>query len=144
MDFLTTYLWLEIYMYISHRKLLSDVLEEISLDEMVLFVWPQLRDRMESIGRDLADGSILLSTIRRVFGVFSDDQSQLTRELDVIRKHDKSSTTNWVPLRCGQIMHFFTYEQYLKGIDVLLKVKATLELTGDFSGLIGNADLVSI
>lgn len=80
----------------------------------------------------LKDGSIILQEVNELLGVFKGQYEKLAQELDIMCRLYKSAEKQWIHNRIHQIEQY--HELHLAGASaqIIIKVKETLCLQGDF------------
>uniref|UniRef100_A0A3Q3AP92 RING-type E3 ubiquitin transferase n=1 Tax=Kryptolebias marmoratus TaxID=37003 RepID=A0A3Q3AP92_KRYMA len=89
----------------------------------------------KAIYTDLKKGSIRIEVIRQLFGLYKDKYADLTKELDIMCKLEKSADKQWIHIRVEQVKQYHELHLAVASARVIMKVKETLGLHGDFKVL---------
>ncbi|XP_061567180.1 E3 ubiquitin-protein ligase rnf213-alpha-like [Cololabis saira] len=92
-------------------------------------------DEYKDIYTRLKDGSIGLEEVNQFFGAYKGKYDDLTQELDIMCKVDKSVEKQWIHGRVKQIEEYYELHLAVDSAKVIMKVKETLGLQGDFGVL---------
>lgn len=80
----------------------------------------------------LKKGSIKIEEIKQLFGVYKDKYANLTDELNIMCKLQKTADKQWIDTRVEQIKQYHELHLAVASAVVIMKVKKTLCLQGDF------------
>ncbi|XP_037333444.2 E3 ubiquitin-protein ligase rnf213-alpha isoform X2 [Pungitius pungitius] len=80
----------------------------------------------------LKDGSIRLKDVNDFFRHYKGKYEELTEELDLMRRVDKSSDKQWIITRVQQIEQYHELHLAVASAQMIMQVKETLCLQGDF------------
>ncbi|XP_032097310.1 E3 ubiquitin-protein ligase RNF213 isoform X3 [Sapajus apella] len=85
--------------------------------------------------QDLKSGEVTLAEIDKNFKDFENKYEDLASELEIMRTVDRQGPSNWVKERVEQIKEYHHLHHAVRAARVILQVKESLGLTGDFSVL---------
>ncbi|XP_037593188.1 E3 ubiquitin-protein ligase RNF213 [Cebus imitator] len=85
--------------------------------------------------QDLKSGEVTLAEIDDNFKDFENKYEDLASELEIMRTVDRQGPSNWVRERVEQIKEYHHLHHAVRAARVILQVKESLGLTGDFSVL---------
>ncbi|XP_069558951.1 E3 ubiquitin-protein ligase rnf213-alpha [Brachyistius frenatus] len=83
----------------------------------------------------LKNGSIRLEEVNLLFGAFKGKYDDLALDLDIMCKVDKSTDKQWIHSRVQQIEQYHELHLAVVSAQIIMTVKETLCLQGDFSVL---------
>ncbi|XP_061604346.1 E3 ubiquitin-protein ligase rnf213-alpha isoform X4 [Phyllopteryx taeniolatus] len=83
----------------------------------------------------LKNGSIKLKEVQRLFTNYRGKYAQLARDLDIMCRIDMSTDKQWIHTRLQQIEQYHELHLAVDSAEVIMAVKGTLCLEGDFSVL---------
>ncbi|XP_037112942.1 E3 ubiquitin-protein ligase rnf213-alpha isoform X6 [Syngnathus acus] len=109
--------------------------ETLTFDELCEDIFEPCMDDYTDIYNGLKDGSIGLEEVNRLFGNYKGKYAELERDLEIMCKIDMSTDKQWIHTRLQQIEQFHELRQAADSAEVILAVKETLCLQGDFSVL---------
>ncbi|XP_061567178.1 E3 ubiquitin-protein ligase rnf213-alpha [Cololabis saira] len=92
-------------------------------------------DEYKDIYTRLKDGSIALEEVNQLFGAYKGKYDDLKQELDIMCKVDRSVEKQWIHGRVEQIEQYHELHLAVASAEVIMKVKETLGLQGDFGVL---------
>lgn len=132
------------------RDEMEDVDEEMSVLEIGAtpeMIYDQIylpcRDEYKDIYTRLKDGSIRLEEVNQLFKAYKDKYEDLTQELDIMCKQDTSANKQWIHNRVQQVQQYHELHLAVESAKVIMMVKDTLGLQGDFKVLETLTDVVS-
>ncbi|XP_062293931.1 E3 ubiquitin-protein ligase rnf213-alpha isoform X2 [Scomber scombrus] len=93
----------------------------------------------------LKNGSIRLEEVNQLFKAYKDKYEELAQDLDIMCRIDKSTDKQWINTRVQQIEQYHELHLAVASAQIIMKVKDTLCLQGDFRVLetlteVGHAD----
>ena len=112
------------------------------MEDIVNTIWPQAWDRFTNIVKNLGTGTIGLYEVQTLFCKFYRSTTDVKKELQVMCNVTKQGW-NIVDRRVKQVEKFVEVQTCLQSSDAILRVRDTMELSGDFRSLSGSEDLVS-
>ncbi|XP_037649475.1 E3 ubiquitin-protein ligase rnf213-alpha isoform X2 [Sebastes umbrosus] len=80
----------------------------------------------------LKDGSITLEEVNQLFGDYKGKYLELAQDLDIMCRVDKSTDKQWIHSRVQQIEQYHELHLAVASAQIIMKVKETLRLQGDF------------
>ncbi|XP_034566958.1 E3 ubiquitin-protein ligase rnf213-alpha [Notolabrus celidotus] len=80
----------------------------------------------------LKNGSIRLGEVDQLFSAYKGKYDELARDLDIMCRVDKSTEKQWIHSRVQQIEQFHELHLAVASAEIIMKVKETLHLQGDF------------
>ncbi|KAM3598560.1 uncharacterized protein V6R79_019582 [Siganus canaliculatus] len=83
----------------------------------------------------LKTGSITLEEVNQLFGAFKNKYDDLAKDLDIMCNIDKSTSKQWIHSRVHQIEQYHQLHFAVASAQIIMKVKDTLNLKGDFEVL---------
>lgn len=89
--------------------------------------------KFRNLYADLKAGELTFGEVHAIFNVFVDKYEDLTSDLHIMRALDPSDPGGWIQERVGQIREYHHLHRSARAAKVILEVKETLGLTGDFS-----------
>lgn len=92
----------------------------------------------------LKSGEITLKDVNQLFGAFKGNYEGLAQELNIISRLEKLSDKQWIHSRVQQIEQYHELHLAVASADVIMKVKETLSLEGDFRVLETLTEVVRI
>uniref|UniRef100_A0A3B3YP08 RING-type E3 ubiquitin transferase n=1 Tax=Poecilia mexicana TaxID=48701 RepID=A0A3B3YP08_9TELE len=101
------------------------------------------RDEYKDIYTRLKDGSLRLEEVDRLFKAYKDKYEDLTQELDIMCKQETSANKQWIHNRVQQVQQYHELHLAVASAKVIMMVKDTLGLQGDFQVLETLTDVVS-
>ncbi|XP_014389422.1 PREDICTED: E3 ubiquitin-protein ligase RNF213-like, partial [Myotis brandtii] len=90
-------------------------------------------NKFRKLYEDLKSGELTLGEVHTIFGVFVNKYDDLTFDLRVMCALDPRDPRDWIQERMGQVREYHHLHLSAKAAKVILEVKETLGLTGDFS-----------
>lgn len=90
-------------------------------------------NKFRKLYEDLKSGELTFEEVHTIFGVFVNKYDELNFDLSVMCTLDRSDPSNWIQDRMGQIREYHHLHLSAMAAKVILEVKETLGLTGDFS-----------
>ncbi|XP_077384207.1 E3 ubiquitin-protein ligase rnf213-alpha-like isoform X2 [Festucalex cinctus] len=109
--------------------------ETLTLDELHENIFMPCIDNYRDIYTRLKNGSITLQEVNRLFSNYKGKYPQLARDLDIMCKIDISTDKQWIHTRLQQIEQYHELHLAVAAAEVIMAVKETLCLQGDFSVL---------
>lgn len=91
----------------------------------------------------LKDGSITLEEVNQLFGDYKGKYLELAQDLDIMCRVDKSTDKQWIHSRVQQIEQYHELHLAVASAQIIMKVKETLRLQGDFRVLETLTEVVS-
>ncbi|GLD49345.1 E3 ubiquitin-protein ligase rnf213-alpha-like protein, partial [Lates japonicus] len=101
---------------------------EIIRDEIFVPCYAEYRD----IYTCLKNGSIMLKDVNQLFGAFKGNYEELAQDLDIMCRIDKSTDKQWIHSRVQQIEQYHELHLAVASAQIIMMVKETLGLQGDF------------
>lgn len=92
----------------------------------------------------LKSGCIMLKDVNELFGTYEGKYEDLAQELHIMSRVEKLTDNQWIHGRVQQIEQYHELHLAVASAQIIIKVKETLCLQGDFSVLQTLNDLVSI
>ncbi|MED6260783.1 hypothetical protein ATANTOWER_028724, partial [Ataeniobius toweri] len=80
----------------------------------------------------LKNGSIRLEEVNQLFKAYKDKYDDLTQELTIMCELEKSTNKQWIHNRVEQVQQYHELHLAVASAQVIIKVKDTLGLQGDF------------
>lgn len=80
----------------------------------------------------LKNGSITLEEVNLLFGAYKGKYEELAKDLDIMCGVDKSTDKQWIHSRVHQIEQYHELHLAVASAQIIMKVKETLCLQGDF------------
>ncbi|XP_077411767.1 E3 ubiquitin-protein ligase rnf213-alpha-like isoform X2 [Vanacampus margaritifer] len=109
--------------------------ETLTLDELYADIFMPCFNNYKNIYTRLKNGSIKLEEVNRLFSNYKGKYAELARDLDVMCKIDMSTDKQWIHTRLQQIEQYHELHLGVAAAEVIMAVKETLCLQGDFSVL---------
>ncbi|XP_014912893.1 E3 ubiquitin-protein ligase RNF213 isoform X2 [Poecilia latipinna] len=100
------------------------------------------RDEYKDIYTRLKDGSIRLEEVDLLFKAYKDKYEDLTQELDIMCKQETSANKQWIHNRVQQVQQYHELHLAVASAKVIMMVKDTLGLQGDFQVLETLTDVI--
>lgn len=91
----------------------------------------------------LKDGTIRLEEVNQFFKAFKGKYEDLAKDLDIMCRMNKSRDKQWINIRVQQIEQYHELHLAVTSAQVIMKVKETLGLQGDFRVLETLTEVVS-
>lgn len=138
------------------KLLVSEVMEEDNIEEPgVADIMATLDTIHDDIFRPctanytdiyacLKNGSIRLGEVKQLFGAFRGKYEELALDLEIMCRVDKSTEKQWIHSRVQQIEQFHELHLAVASAEIIMKVKETLNLQGDFRVLETLTEAVSV
>lgn len=104
---------------------------------------PSFADYKDIYAR-LKSGCIMLKDVNELFGTYEGKYEDLAQELHIMSRVEKSTDNQWIHSRVQQIEQYHELHLAVASAKIIITVKDTLCLQGDFSVLQTLKDLVSI
>lgn len=101
-------------------------------EEAYKYLYCPCFEKYQDLYEDLKSGEITFQEVNVVFNDFVNKYSNLTFELQLMCALDSSDQRDWIGDRVGQIREYHHLHQAVSSAKVILKVKDSLGLTGDF------------
>lgn len=92
-------------------------------------------EKYKKIYTYLKDGHITLAQIDDLFGDYKGKYEELAQQLDIMCRVEKGSDTNWIHQRVQQIEQYHELHLAAASAKIIMTVKETLGLQGDFNAL---------
>ncbi|KAK5599708.1 hypothetical protein CRENBAI_016743 [Crenichthys baileyi] len=89
-------------------------------------------DEYKDIYSRLKNGSIRLEEVNQLFKAYKDKYDDLTQELNIMCELEKSTNKQWIHNRVEQVQQYHELHLAVASAQVIIKVKETLGLQGDF------------
>nr|XP_019957387.1 PREDICTED: E3 ubiquitin-protein ligase RNF213 [Paralichthys olivaceus] len=86
----------------------------------------------KDIYTSLKNGSIMLEEVNQLFGAYKGRYEELAQDLDIMCRVDKSTDKKWTNSRVQQIEQYHELHFAVASAQIIMKVKETLHLQGDF------------
>ncbi|XP_066560678.1 E3 ubiquitin-protein ligase rnf213-alpha [Amia ocellicauda] len=83
----------------------------------------------------LKKGSLTLEEVDETFEVYKDRYEDLEKDLNIMCKIDSSDNKRWITIRIQQIQQYHELHLAVESAQVIMEVKGTLHLNGNFSVL---------
>ncbi|CAJ1075083.1 E3 ubiquitin-protein ligase rnf213-alpha [Xyrichtys novacula] len=80
----------------------------------------------------LKNGSIRLGEVNQLFSAYKGNYEELSKDLEIMCRIDKSTDKQWIHSRVQQIEQYHELHLAVASADIIMKVKETLHLQGDF------------
>lgn len=100
-------------------------------------------DDYKDIYACLKNGSMLLENVNQLFRAFQGKYEELAQDLDIMCRVDKSPDKQWIHTRVQQIEQYHELHLAVASAQIIMKVKETLCLQGDFRVLETLTEVVS-
>ncbi len=91
----------------------------------------------------LKNGSISLEEVNQLFGAYKGKYIELAQDLDIMCRIDKSTDKQWIHSRVQQIEQYHELHLAVASAEIIMMVKETLHLQGDFRVLETLTEVVS-
>lgn len=91
----------------------------------------------------LKNGSIMLEEVNQLFKAYKGKYEELEQDLDIMCRVDKSTDKQWIHTRVQQIEQYHELHLAVASAEIIMKVKETLCLQGDFRVLETLTEVVS-
>ena len=101
--------------------------EPLTTDEVISMVWEPVYKNLQTISKQIRDGTMLFTEFQKHFGKLNDDF--LLKELENFAVDGDSG---WIKKRMEQIIEHRTVQQCVQGALVIMDVVKTYELEGNF------------
>lgn len=101
--------------------------EPLTTDEVISMVWEPVYKNLQTISKQIRDGTMLFTEFQKHFGKLDDDY--LLKELENFAVDGDSG---WIKKRMEQIIEHRTVQQCVQGALVIMDVVKTYELEGNF------------
>ncbi|KAM4716889.1 E3 ubiquitin-protein ligase rnf213-alpha-like [Anableps anableps] len=118
----------DVEMSVEHQTVDIRATLEMIYDQIYLPCTDEYRD----IYTRLKNGNIRLEEVNQHFRVYKDKYDDLTQELNIMCELDKSNKRQWIHNRVEQVQQYHELHLAVASADVIMKVKDTLGLQGDF------------
>ncbi|XP_011788597.1 PREDICTED: E3 ubiquitin-protein ligase RNF213 [Colobus angolensis palliatus] len=121
-------------------ELLSEPEEEserhtLELEELYDYLYQPSYRKFAKLCQDLKSGKVTLAEIDVIFKDFVNKYTDLVSELKIMCTVDHQGQRDWIQERVEQIKEYHHLHQAVHAAKVILQVKESLGLTGDFSVL---------
>ncbi|XP_060883381.1 E3 ubiquitin-protein ligase rnf213-alpha isoform X2 [Labrus mixtus] len=80
----------------------------------------------------LKNGSIRLGEVNQLFSAYKGNYEELAKDLDIMCRVDKSTDKQWILSRVQQIEQYHELHLAVVSAEIIMKVKETLHLQGNF------------
>ncbi|XP_026908049.2 E3 ubiquitin-protein ligase RNF213 isoform X1 [Acinonyx jubatus] len=101
-------------------------------EEAYKYLYCPCFEKYQDLYEDLKSGEITFQEVNVTFNDFVNKYNNLTFELQLMCALDSSDQRDWIGDRVGQIREYHHLHQAVSSAKVILKVKDSLGLTGDF------------
>lgn len=91
----------------------------------------------------LRNGTITLEEVNQLFKTYKGKYEELAKDLDIMCQVDKSTDKQWIHSRVQQIEQYHELHLAVASAQIIMKVKETLGLQGDFGVLETLTEVVS-
>ncbi|XP_029417237.1 E3 ubiquitin-protein ligase RNF213 isoform X2 [Nannospalax galili] len=108
---------------------------ELDLPEAYECLYCPCYAKFLNLYEDLKSGEITFAEVDNFFRDFVDKYGDLTADLQAMCTVDPHPQKSWIPQRVVQIKEYHSLHQAVSSAKVMLQVRSTLGLTGDFSVL---------
>ncbi|XP_013865501.1 E3 ubiquitin-protein ligase RNF213 [Austrofundulus limnaeus] len=105
---------------------------EATTDMIYSDIYMPCRHEYKDLYTRLKNGSIRIEEIKQFFGAYKDKYANLTEELNIMCKFENSADKQWINTRVEQIKQYHELHLAVDSAVVIMKVKETLGLQGDF------------
>lgn len=92
-------------------------------------------EEFQEIYTCLKDGQITLAQVDELFGDYKGKYEELAQQLDIMCQIEKGSNTAWIHQRVQQIEQYHELHLAVASAKIIMTVKETLGLQGDFRAL---------
>ncbi|KAL1780092.1 E3 ubiquitin-protein ligase RNF213 isoform X1 [Sigmodon hispidus] len=92
-------------------------------------------DKFYKLYENLKSGEITFAEVDDIFRDFADNYDEMTVDLKFMCTLDPQDRKGWISERVGQIKEYHSLHQAVSSARVILQVRSTLGVTGDFSVL---------
>ncbi|XP_028266969.1 E3 ubiquitin-protein ligase rnf213-alpha-like isoform X1 [Parambassis ranga] len=89
-------------------------------------------DEYKDIYTSLKNGSIKLKEVNQLFRVYKGKYTELAQELEIMCRVDNSTSRQWIHSRVQQIAQYHELHLAVESAQIIMMVKETLCLQGDF------------
>ncbi|XP_029944702.1 E3 ubiquitin-protein ligase rnf213-alpha-like [Salarias fasciatus] len=113
----------------------SQVADMVTLKTIHEKIFMSCFDHFKDIYVRLRDGTIRLEEVNQLFKDVNDNYEKLQQEIDIMCKVDNSQDKLWINSRMQQIKQYHELHLAVASAQIIMKVKDTLCLQGDFSVL---------
>ncbi|XP_061556782.1 E3 ubiquitin-protein ligase rnf213-alpha isoform X1 [Phycodurus eques] len=107
----------------------------LTLDELYADIFKPCVAAYTDIYTHLKNGSIKLKEVQRLFSNYRGKYAELAQDLDIMCRIDTSADNQWIHTRLQQIEQYHELHLAVDSAEVIMAVKGTLCLEGDFSVL---------
>nr|XP_015798016.2 E3 ubiquitin-protein ligase rnf213-alpha [Nothobranchius furzeri] len=105
---------------------------QTTLDIIYSAIYLECLNKYKWIYTSLKEGSIRIKEINQLFSVFKEKYDKLTEELNIMCKLEKSADKQWINNRVEQVKQYHELHLAVDSARVIMRVKETLGLQGDF------------
>ncbi|XP_057716646.1 E3 ubiquitin-protein ligase rnf213-alpha-like isoform X2 [Corythoichthys intestinalis] len=109
--------------------------EQFTLRELYEEIFTPCVENYTEIYTRLKTGTIKLEEVTRLFGDFKRKYAELEQDLNIMCRVDTSTDKQWIHTRLQQIEQYHELHLAVASAEVIMEVKETLGLEGDFSVL---------
>ncbi|XP_034448201.1 E3 ubiquitin-protein ligase rnf213-alpha isoform X1 [Hippoglossus hippoglossus] len=92
-------------------------------------------ENYKGIYTSLKKGSIMLEEVNQLFGAYKGKYEELAQDMDIMCRVDKSTDKKWINSRVQQIEQYHELHLAVASAQIIMMVKETLHLQGDFGVL---------
>ncbi|XP_070579262.1 E3 ubiquitin-protein ligase rnf213-alpha-like [Ptychodera flava] len=103
--------------------------DHITITEIASEVWPNVQRYITEVTTKMENGNITLGQVDEIFKEFRGHYKELKQELI---KLNGQGSKEWIAARVGQVEQYYELDCRLAAVDIILKVKDMLGLTGNF------------
>lgn len=121
--------------YVEDGMFSSEEDMEITLEDLNREIFEQCYDTYKNIYTTLKDGSITFENVDLSFRAYKGKYEELAKEVAIICKLDPSDDQRWIQTRIQQIEQYHEIHLAVESAQVVMKVRETLRLQGDFQVL---------
>ncbi|XP_006105644.1 E3 ubiquitin-protein ligase RNF213 [Myotis lucifugus] len=105
----------------------------VDIEDMYDDLYLPCFNKFRKLYEDLRSGELTFGEVHTIFGVFVNKYEELTFDLSVMCALDPSDPRDWIQERMEQVREYHHLHLSAKAAKIILEVKETLGLTGDFS-----------
>lgn len=108
-------------------------MEEMATPEMIhYYIFKPSFDEYKKIHTCLKNGHITLAQVNELFGDYKGKYDELTQELEIMCRIEESLDRKWIHTRVQQIEQYHELHLAVASAEIIMRVKETLCLQGDF------------
>ncbi|XP_077865143.1 E3 ubiquitin-protein ligase RNF213-like [Saccoglossus kowalevskii] len=124
------YFWNETLLNVRQKVVTSK--PRLSIKELETTIWTPTLQKIFDLKRDVEKGTITLADIDKVFNQFDRNVENIQTELSMIAD---GNLGQWVELRTRQIRIYYNVSSVYMAAGIVLNLKETYDLTGDFKSV---------